>query len=115
MNLFIPHLAHAQAQITVSLPVGMKQGGTLDGFLSILIGVGTTFAFIYYLFQVIIAGYGFLSSEGDKGKIEAARNRLSQGVIGLIIIVAAVVFVNLIGFILGVEKFSIDQALKAFQ
>jgi|GEM_PF-2400973 len=113
---FIPKIIQAAGEVEISLPtVPGIASGTPDKFISTMIGVLTLVAFIYFMFQVIFAGFGFLTSEGDKGKIESSRNRLSQGVIGIIIIVGALVFVNLVGYILGIrDLFSVETILNSF-
>ncbi len=93
-------------------PPSSSQG--LEYYLSIIIGVLTLLAFVYFIFQLILSGYMFLSSEGDKGKVEIARNRMSQGVIGLIVIVASIFLVGTLGKILGLNNIlSIDSVLKS--
>lgn len=105
--------------IQISPPAGVikppsaSQSG-LEYYLSIIIGTLTLIAFVYFVFQLILSGYMFLSSEGDKAKVEAARNRMSQGVIGLIVIVASVFLVGTLGKILGLNNIlSIDGVLKS--
>lgn len=74
---------------------------TLDTLISRVIDVMIAVGFLYFMFQIIFAGFGMLSSEGDKGKIEMARNRMSQSVIGLIIITSAYTLTGLMLKILG--------------
>lgn len=105
--------------IQISPPAGVihppttSQSG-LEYYLSIIIGALTLIAFIYFIFQLILSGYMFLSSEGDKAKVETARNRMSQGIIGLVVIVASVFLVGTLGKILGLNNIlSIDGILKS--
>ncbi len=75
-----------------------------SNLLSTIIGVMTIIGVIYFLFQIVIAGYGMLSSEGDKKKIEDSRTRITQGLLGVVIIIMAVTLVSLVGTILGVPN-----------
>ena len=82
---------------------------TLEKTISVAIGVITVVAFIYFLFQMIFAGYAYMTSEGDKGKMETARKRLTEGILGLIIIVAAFGVTALLAKIMGLSNiFSLD-------
>ncbi len=69
--------------------------------ISTVIGVMTVVAIVYFVFQVIIAGLGMISSEGDRKKIEDARTRMTQGVLGLVIVIVAVSLGSLMARILG--------------
>lgn len=75
-----------------------------SNLLSTIIGVMTIIGVIYFLFQIVVAGYGMLSSEGDKKKIEDSRTRITQGLLGVVIIIMAVTLVSLVGTILGVPN-----------
>lgn len=69
-----------------------------------VIGILTIFAFIFFALQIIFAGYAFLSADGDKGKMEAARKKLTDGALGIFIVVIALGAVSLIGSLLGLPK-----------
>ena len=68
----------------VSDPVSQVENilSTVIGFLSII-------AVIFFVIQVILAGYAFISGQGDEKKIEAARKKLTDGILGLTIVVIA--------------------------
>lgn len=61
----------------------------LDKIISTVIGVLTLVAFIFFVLQVIFAGYSFLSAQGDEKKVESARKRLTDGILGITIVVVA--------------------------
>lgn len=86
-----------------TIPDNEKGGAValLDSTLSTIIGVLTLIAFIFFVLQVIFAGYSFLSSQGDEKKIETARKRLTDGVLGITIVVVAFGLGALIARILG--------------
>jgi hypothetical protein len=57
----------------------------------------TVAAGIWLMFQILIAGINWLSSGGDKGKIESARNRLTNALIGIVIVAAGWAILALAG------------------
>ncbi len=75
-----------------------------SSLISNLIGILTIIGIIYFAFQVILAGYKLLTSSGDKNKASEAQLQITQGVIGIVVIIAAVFIVALIGKLLGIEN-----------
>lgn len=62
-------------------------GGGLIGFISNIIKIITIIAGIYSMFNFIIAGLDYITSQGDPKGTESARNKITQSIIGLVIIV----------------------------
>lgn len=61
----------------------------LEKIISTTIGVLTLVAVIFFVIQIILAGYSFMSSQGDKAKIESARKRITDNILGLTIVIVA--------------------------
>ncbi len=82
---------------------GAKDGSLLykliSGLLSFMMIVGA----ILVLINLIQAGIDWISSGGDSGKIESARDRLTNAVIGLIILSASYAIWLLVKQFLGVS------------
>lgn len=72
-----------------------------EKYLSQIIGVLTIIAVIYFVIQIIFAGYTFISSTGDVKNMEAARKRLIDSVLGLFIVVVALGLGSLLAKLLG--------------
>jgi hypothetical protein len=77
---------------------------TLEKLISQIIGVLTIVAVIYFAIQIIIAGYNFISSEGDEKKLEMARKTLTNGILGIVIVIVAVGLVSLIATLAGMPN-----------
>jgi len=75
--------------------------GALAKALSGVIGFLTLVGAIYFVIQIILAGYGWISAGGDSGQLENAQKKIWQSVLGLVIIILAMVFVSLVGYLLG--------------
>lgn len=54
-----------------------------------LVGMLLTAATLWTFVQLLIGGLNWISSGGDKGKLETARNRITNALIGLFICFAA--------------------------
>lgn len=74
----------------------------VENIISRFIGILTIIGIIFFVIQIIFAGYAFISAQGDPKKIEAARKRLTDGILGLTIVVVALGVGAFIATLLGV-------------
>lgn len=81
-------------------------GAGLFALLSNIFKLIGTIAGIYFIIQIISAGFGYISSNGDPKKTEAAWAKITQSLIGLVIIACAFVLAGLIGKITGIDPFT---------
>jgi len=80
---------------------------TFESIISLIIGVITSVAFIYYLFRFFMAAISLITSGGDKkdkNKLAEARSALTNATIGLVLVIAAIFLVQFVGWLLGVEN-----------
>jgi len=77
---------------------------TLEKVISQIIGVLTIVAVIFFAIQIIFAGYNFISAQGDEKKYEAARQSLTNGILGLTIVVVAVGLGSLLATLAGIAN-----------
>ncbi|MBI3955478.1 hypothetical protein HY338_03470 [Candidatus Gottesmanbacteria bacterium] len=78
-------------------------GGEFNRIIGVFLGFMTITASIWFMFQMITAGYGWLSAGGDKTKTEAAWHKITNSLIGLVIVVSAWILTGLIGSIVGLD------------
>lgn len=94
--------------ITGTGPLGLEgQAGTsisdlLNRVITILVGIFTIVASIYFLFQLISGAYIWIGAGGDKVAIENARKKILNGFIGLAVVIAAVFLLDFLGEVLGI-------------
>ena len=87
--------------------------GIFSDLISSVIGLMTIIAGIYFLIVFITGGIGWISAGGDKQKLETAQQRLLNGVIGIVVVIAAIFIVDLIGGIIGFDILDIEGAIDA--
>lgn len=89
---------------TVENPTAFANGpqGLFD-FISIIFKLAGTIAGIFFVVQIIIAGYGYLSANGDEKKTALAWATIWQSAIGIVIVASAFVLANVIGNIIGIN------------
>jgi hypothetical protein len=79
--------------------VGTQLNKTLSG----IIGFLTIVAALWFLIQFILAGFAWISAGGDKAAVEAARNKITNALIGLILVIAAWIIAGVLGAVFGIE------------
>lgn len=72
--------------------------------ISLAIGFMTIVAAIWFLFNIIISGYQWLSSGGDKQKLSEAQSKLTNSIVGLVIVVIAIFVARLVVELLGIPN-----------
>ena len=81
----------------------IEQGGkVLGGLLSGIIGLVFLLGFLLTLAYFLTGGIQWITSQGDKGALESARNKITHALIGLIIVAAAYAVFKLIGNFFGI-------------
>lgn len=73
----------------------------VEDILSTVISFLTIVAVLFFVIQIILAGYGFISGQGDEKKIEASRKKLTDSILGLTIVVVAFGLTAFISSLLG--------------
>ncbi len=85
--------------------------GNFEKLISTVIGVMTVVAGIWFIFTLFIGAIGWITAGGDKGAVETAKKRISNGLTGLVIVVIAVFITSLVGQILGFDILNIAAAI----
>jgi hypothetical protein len=85
--------------ITIAKPAGFADNasGLINSVLTIVMVVAALLVFFY----LIWGGIEWITSGGDKGQTEKARNKITAAVIGLIILAASYAILNLALSFLG--------------
>jgi len=93
---------------TINNPTAYKgaPGEGLFDLLSNLFKLAGVVAGIIFVIQIIVAGYGYISANGDTKKTEVAWGVIWQSIIGILIIASAFVFVSVIGRLTGINILS---------
>jgi uncharacterized RDD family membrane protein YckC len=88
-------------------PLSGPQGeGSVNVFANIIstaIGVMTIVAIIWFVFLLIGGAIGIMTAGGDKTAAEGARKRITSGIIGLVIVIAAIFILSLLGFLFEID------------
>lgn len=77
-------------------------GSLIKGLVNASIVIGALAAFIF----LILGGFQWITSGGDKTKTEEAQKKITNAVIGLVIIAAAYAIINVVTSFLGLGDIS---------
>jgi Type IV secretion system pilin len=72
-------------------------------FLNIIFKLAGTIAGIYFIIQIIIAGYGYISASGDEKKTAKAWATIWQSLVGIAIVASAFIIASAIGNLIGID------------
>lgn len=107
-------LAQAQAPVNTNLnPCPPGQFSVLCGFsdmgkvLGFVITIAFIIAILIALFYLIWGGIKWITSGGDKGGVETARNQIISAIVGLIIVFLAFFILNLVLGLFGLSLFNL--------
>ncbi len=71
--------------------------------ISKYLGVVMTGAALLLLLYLVWGSIEWITSEGDKGKLEKARSKITQAIIGIIVLAASLAVFNLVQNFLGIK------------
>jgi hypothetical protein len=92
----------ADPQITINQPSNIKISD-IGQLISAGVGTLLIIAALLAFFYLILGGIQWITSGGDKAGMEAARNKITHAIVGLIIVGAAWAIMLLIQNFLGVS------------
>jgi len=76
-----------------------------SALISSLLSATLPIASIMLLAYLVWGGIEWINSGGDKSKIENAQKRMTQAVVGMVILAGSIAIFNFVQFFLGVEFF----------
>ena len=83
---------------------GTETGVAFGELLSNVVAMGTFIAGILLLVYLVYGGVSYMMAAGDDKAINKAKQVLTNGIIGLVIVVAAILITQILGGILGFEN-----------
>lgn len=88
---------------------------TVASIISKTLGFLTIIAGLWFIVQFVLAAVTWISAGGDKGKTTQAKEKITNAIIGLAVVVAAYAITALISSILGLNFLNIESALNALK
>ena len=100
--------------ITVTNPAlgdslqGLSGVEFLQKLVPALVGFGFVIGTVIFFFMLLIGAIQWIASGGDKANVEAAKGRITNAVVGLVLLFSILAVVKLIEFFFGIDILTID-------
>lgn len=86
-------------------------GTTLESFFSVLLLFFTTLGGLMFIIYFVLGCFTWLTSEGEKEKLQRATSQMTNALLGLVILVASYSLIFIVGRILGLDILSPAQQI----
>lgn len=97
----------------IPVPTNIDEAGlNLENIVSTIVGFLIILAGLWFFIIFITGGLSYISAGGESGKIEEARKKMTNGVIGVIIVVAAYSVIFIVGKVLGLDILNPAKIIK---
>lgn len=85
-------------------PTGYTEN--IGELINFILQIVIVIALLLVFFNLIMAGFQWITSGGDKGKIDAARQRIVSALVGILVLSAAYATAQLVAYVLGFDSFN---------
>ena len=106
-SFITPAATYAQDGTTLDLGAGKGFENleviTPTSFVAGAIGIALTVTIIVFFFIFVIGGYRWITSSGDEKKLAIARSQITNGLIGLLIILSSWVIMGILGLVFDIN------------
>jgi hypothetical protein len=75
---------------------------TFTKIISGAIGLISMIGIIWFAFVIITGAISIITAGGDKGALEGAKKKITNGLIGLVVVIAGLFVIDLIGYLIGI-------------
>jgi hypothetical protein len=103
--LKIPGFTNIPAPSTV--PTGGLGGGTGISAINLFIISFMVIGILFALWNILLGGLQMIFSRGIKEKVKSARDKVFFGVIGLVMLLFSIFFIQILGFVSGINLFNL--------
>lgn len=112
LNKIIPFVHAADGELTageIGLTMSEASGfktlseATIPKMITVALNIALIAVSLIFFFVLIFGGLKWITSEGDEKKLTAARNQVTNALIGLVIVFAAWAIVALLGSIFNIN------------
>ena len=78
-------------------------GNKIAGMMSIIVGFLTVVGGLWFIIQLVVGAFKWMTSGGDKNNVEQAKEHFTHAIISLGILVAAYMIAALVGVVFGLD------------
>lgn len=99
--------------VNKALPFTYNMGGidVLSRFIQSAVGLTFVIAIVSFLFLILWGAVQWITSGGDKGAVQAAQSKISNAIIGLIVLFATFAILALVGYFFNIPSLQLPFSL----
>ena len=110
-------IEHTFTQFNGIGPLGNVSSGTsaanqFASTISAIIGFLTVIASLWFMIQLILGAFGWISAGGDKQHLDTAKKRITNAVIGLFLVVISFALATIVGAFFGLDILNIGTVIS---
>lgn len=94
-------------------PCGNLATENLNGIISLILGFLTVLAGLAFLMYFIFGGLQWTLAGGDTGKVDNAKKQMTNGAIGLIIVIVAYGIMAIVGSVVGLDLLNPGEVIQS--
>jgi len=87
---------------------GSSSYSRFSDLISRTIGLLTIVAGVWFLVQLIMGGYSWISAGGDKQAMQNAQKKVTNALIGMLVTILAYTIAGVLGMFLGFDIFNVE-------
>lgn len=106
---------HAEDQGLPTAQAGVSAGEKFAQILGSILSAVMIFSAIMLLLYLVWGAIDWIVSAGDKGKVEAARNKITTSVIGMFVLASVIAMFMLVQYVLNISVLNFDFRGSGFQ
>lgn len=84
---------------------------TFEDTISLIIGVLTIFAGLWFIFQMFAGASQWLASGGEKQALQNAQKRITHALVGLVLVLISYTLIALVGYIFGFRILDVSSTV----
>ncbi len=90
-------------------------GPTFINTISQIIGLMTAVGALWFIFSLFTGALAWLTSGSDKQALDNAKKRITNSVIGLLLVVIAYGLIGAIGYFIGIDILNLESLITALK
>jgi hypothetical protein len=80
----------------------------VQGFIPAVVGIAFVIGALVFVFVMITGGIQWMSSGGDKAALESARGKITNAILGIVVLLATFAVIKIVESFFGINILTID-------
>jgi len=85
---------------------------TFVDIMSQVLGILTVVGALWFMFRIFTTALAWISAGGDKQAVEGAKQKFTQAIIGLLVVVISYALLGVVGYFLGIDIINLNGMIR---